>query len=210
MSNQGPPIPGQSDDHPPRQPGQPGQFAPGQPGQFPPGQPGGNQGLQPYNPTRPGYNPYHQGGYGFAPLGGGQLAGWGSRVGASIIDSLFALIPIPIGAVVAIAMSGSLEKMSDSARTVMVVAYLAYFALVIWNRIIRQGRKGQSIGKKVLGLKLVAVRTGQPLGVGRCLGREVSGIILSNLCFLDLLWPLWDEKKQTWHDKIVASHVLKL
>ncbi|TDU88981.1 putative RDD family membrane protein YckC [Kribbella voronezhensis] len=193
----------------PAHPGQPGGYPPGQPGQFPPGQPGGNQGLQPYSPVQPGYNPYHQGGYGFAPLGGGQLAGWGSRVGASILDSLIALVPIPIGVVTAVAISGSMEQMTDSGRTAMAVGYLAYFVLVIWNRIIRQGRTGQSLGKKMLGLKLVAKSTGRPLGVGRCLGREVCGIVLANLCFLDLLWPLWDQQHQTWHDKIVASIVVK-
>jgi len=196
----------------PGQPGpqQPGQYPPGQPGQFPPGQPGGNFGLQPYNPTQPGYNPYHQGGYGFAPLGGGQLAGWGSRVGASLLDSLIALIPIPVAVIAAIAISGSMEQLSSAGRTVMAIGYLAYFALVIWNRIIRQGRTGQSIGKKIVGLKVVAASTGQPLGVGKCLGREVCGIILGNLCFLDLLWPLWDKQHQTWHDKVVSSIVVKL
>ena len=27
---------------------------------------------------------------------------------------------------------------------------------------------------------------------------------------LDLLWPLWDERRQTLHDKAVGSYVLKL
>jgi uncharacterized RDD family membrane protein YckC len=192
-------------------PGQPGQYPPGQPGgQFPPGQPGGGSGLQPYNPTEPGYNPYHQGGYGFAPLGGGQLAGWGSRVGASVLDSLIAFIPIPIGAIAAVAISGNMEKMSSSGQTALAIGYIAYFVLIIWNRVIRQGRTGQSIGKKVVGLKLVAAKSGQPLGVGRTLGREVSAIPLSFLCYLDVLWPLWDKQHQTLHDKVVSSVVVKL
>jgi uncharacterized RDD family membrane protein YckC len=196
-------------------PGQPNQYPPGQPGgnqpgQFPPGQPGGSYGLQPYNPTQPGYNPYHQGGYGFAPLGGGQLAGWGSRVGASLLDSLIAFIPIPIGAIAAVAISGNLEQLNSAGQTAMAIGYIAYFVLIIWNRIIRQGRTGQSIGKKIVGLKVVAASTGQPLGVGKCLGREVCAIIFSNFCFLNLLWPLWDKQHQTWHDKVVADIVVKL
>jgi uncharacterized RDD family membrane protein YckC len=29
-----------------------------------------------------------------------------------------------------------------------------------------------------------------------------------NFCFLGYLWMLWDDKNQTWHDKVVNSVVI--
>jgi uncharacterized RDD family membrane protein YckC len=187
--------------------GQPGQLAhPAQPGQY------GQRGAAPgYNPSQPGYNPYGGGGglgYTYAPPG--QLAGWGSRAGASIIDSLLAVIPLGIALIAAIAISGGTEQLSDASGVVLAIGYLSIIGLQVWNRVIRQGRTGQSLGKKAVGLKVVNVDTGQLLGVGRTFARELCGAIFNYLCFLNLLWPLWDDKHQTWHDKVASDIVIKL
>jgi uncharacterized RDD family membrane protein YckC len=34
----------------------------------------------------------------------------------------------------------------------------------------------------------------------------VSGYV----CLLGYLWMLWDDKKQTWHDKMVGSNVVRV
>jgi uncharacterized RDD family membrane protein YckC len=201
------------------QPGynQPGQYPPGQPGQQPPGQPG-NFGLQQYNPTQQGYTPYSQsfggqGGYGYAPPG--QLAGWPIRVGASLLDSLIPILPMIIGSIAALAVSssgdpGTSDKLGTAGGVLLVGGYLVGVVLAFWNRVIRQGRTGQSIGKKLTGLKIVSETTGETIGIGRTFGREVCSVIFNYICFLDVLWPLWDQKQQTWHDKVVSDLVIKL
>ncbi|WP_020387738.1 RDD family protein [Kribbella catacumbae] len=183
---------------------------PGQPGQYPPGQPGDHSNSQ-YAPGPPVYTPggsHLQGGYGYAPPG--QLAGWPVRVGASVIDSLVQLPPAVIGVIVAVAVNGDSRQLTPAAATSMVLGGLLSLLVAIWNRVIKQGRSGQSIGKQVTGLKIVSARTGQTIGVGRTLGREICANIFNNLCFLNLLWPLWDAKQQTWHDKVVSDLVIKL
>ncbi|GAA1532348.1 RDD family protein [Kribbella lupini] len=201
-----PVVPGQQPGGPVQYPGQPQQPSyPGQPNQS------GNYAPQ-YNPSQPGYNPYSGGGGGFGynyslP---GQLASWGSRVLASIVDSLVPIIIILAGVFGAVAVSGSLETMSDAGSTVLVICYLGSFVFQIWNRLIRQGRTGQSLGKKVCGLKVVSAETGELIGLGRNFGREVCALIFNNVCFLNVLWPLWDDKHQTWHDKVVSDIVIKL
>ena len=60
---------------------------------------------------------------------------------------------------------------------------------------------------------------GQPVSIGFALLRDFVvrfllfgfiGIFLIGLPGLvDLLWPLWDERNQTLHDKIVSSYVIK-
>jgi uncharacterized RDD family membrane protein YckC len=73
-----------------------------------------------------------------------------------------------------------------------------------------EGRTGQTWGKRIARVRTVDAETGQPIGAGRAIGRVlakqfVSGQIMS----LGFLWMLWDDDKQTWHDKIVRSIVVR-
>jgi uncharacterized RDD family membrane protein YckC len=163
--------------------------------------------------SRPGLPPRAPGqavpayGYGYAPSGG-QAAGWGSRVSAYLIDSLLPLGPMLAGYLVALGVSGGAENLSTAGGVCVAAGYLGGLALWISNRVVRQGRTGQSIGKRALGLRLVAESSGQAVGIGRALGRELMAGIFNNLCFLNLLWPLWDAKRQTWHDKLAGTLVI--
>jgi uncharacterized RDD family membrane protein YckC len=226
---QGLPQYGQSQPGQP-QPGQPpyGQPQYGQPGQPQYGQPGQPQYGQPGQPQygQPGYGQqqYTQQGYG-QPAGfgfggpGGELAGWGSRVGAALIDGLISGIPFGIGYAVFIA---DLASKADSdpytsdagpgggAVIALLIGGLASLGLWIWNRVIRQGNTGQSVGKSVLNIKLVAADTNQPVGAGKSLLRDILRYIFDSACFLNSLWPLWDDKNQTWHDKVMSTYVVKV
>ena len=62
--------------------------------------------------------------------------------------------------------------------------------------------------------KVVDERTGQPTGAGVGFGRYLleavaGGISGGLLLIVDLLWPLWDDTKQTLHDKIVHTIVVR-
>jgi len=183
-----------------------GQYPPAQPGQYPPGQPGQyhQQGYNPYGQGGPGPAGY---GYGYAPPG--RLAGWPIRVGASILDSLILAIPSIAGVIVALVIDGDQEELGAGGGIAMVGGFFVAFLIWVWNRVIQQGRTGQSFGKKLTGLKIVDSRTGQLIGVGRTLGREICAQIFNEFCVLNVLWPLWDEKQQTWHDKVVNDIVIK-
>jgi uncharacterized RDD family membrane protein YckC len=69
--------------------------------------------------------------------------------------------------------------------------------------------RGQTPGKKALGLRTIDQATGQPIGFGRAVGRMFARILSQQVLFLGYLWMLWDENKQTWHDKLVRSIVVK-
>ena len=71
-----------------------------------------------------------------------------------------------------------------------------------------EGRTGQTLGKKALGIKVIDTYTGAPIGGGRAIGRYFAKILSGALCFLGFFWMLWDPNKQTWHDKIVRSYVV--
>jgi uncharacterized RDD family membrane protein YckC len=89
------------------------------------------------------------------------------------------------------------------------VAFLASLALAIWNQGYKQGTTGQSIGKGVLGIKVVDKISGQPIGFGKGLLRLLLHYIFNNACFLNLLWPLWDDQKRTWTDMVVDTYVVR-
>jgi len=186
----------------------------GQP-HFPPGQPGQYQPQYPPAQYQPqGYNPYGQGGqgpqgygYGYAPPG--QLAGWPIRVGASILDSLLVSIPAITGAILSLVIDGDQDELGPGGGLAIGAGFLVAFLVWVWNRIIQQGRTGQSFGKKVTGLKVVHAQTGQLIGMGPNLGREICAQIFNELCILNVIWPLWDDKQQTWHDKVVGDIVIR-
>ena len=77
-----------------------------------------------------------------------------------------------------------------------------------------QGRaSGQSLGKKWLGIRVADDSAAGPIGYGRAFGRYAIIFVFALFVLpivLDYLWPLWDEKNQALHDKVVGSVVLKV
>ncbi len=71
------------------------------------------------------------------------------------------------------------------------------------------GGRGQTLGQQALGIRLVDIATGQPIGAGRAIGRYFATILSGLACYLGYFWMLWDPQKQTWHDKLVNSVVVK-
>lgn len=196
---------------PPEYPSYPG---PEQPSMTPP------PGYQP--PPPPGYGPPPPQPYGATPgvSPWGEYASWWSRVGASILDGLLgfviAAVPFAVGAVLAFKdvetdpvtdeITGGVDPLGIM---ILGLGVLAVIAFGIWNVVLRQGRKGQTLGKSMLGIQVVKADTGQFIGAGTALLRAILSSVLGNACFINYLWPLWDKKKQTWHDMIVSSVVVK-
>jgi uncharacterized RDD family membrane protein YckC len=88
------------------------------------------------------------------------------------------------------------------------VATLVGLAYWVWNRGYRQGTTGQSLGKTVMKIKLVSENTGQPIGFGLAIVRDLAHIVDGIICFIGYLFPLWDAKRQTLADKIMTTVVL--
>ena len=92
----------------------------------------------------------------------------------------------------------------------LAIGALISLAISLWNRVFKMGRTGQSVGKKVIGLKLIDDKTGQPIGAGMCFLRELVSSIVNQVIYLSYLWMLWDADKQTLADKAVHSTVVVL
>ena len=132
---------------------------------------------------------------------GTQAAGFGVRLVAVIVEGIIISLPFTIA-------SGMAANSRDGGGVVSIVLGLVGLALVIYQLVLYAG--GKSIGKKLLGLTVVGEGTIQPVSFWRMLGREVIGKVINSFIFyLGFLWALWDNRKQTWHDKIFGTLVIK-
>ncbi|MCU1351091.1 MAG: Postacrosomal sheath domain-binding protein [Acidimicrobiales bacterium] len=195
------------------------------PPSFPPGAPGGYPpaGYPPQYPPGPagGYPPagYPQG----AGYGGPPFAGFGARLGASIIDGLVTAIPFALAFIALAAgpkkprrfctVNGELATCTPpTAATIAICLAIGLVGLVflIWYHIFLLGKTGQTWGRKALNIKVVDKATGTPIGAGRAFVRWlVASVASGNVCLLGYLWMLWDNEKQTWHDKVANSYVIR-
>ena len=196
-----PPAPGSGTPPPPPPP--PGQQWGAPPGAAPPpgygqpgyGQPGYGQPGQPPGYQQPGYGtPGAPVAYGYVPalppvLQGREFAGYGARVGAYLLDAIIVILGL------------------------VIFGYL----LQCWFMGREDNWNGQTIGRRACGIRAIR-EDGQPWNFGTALLREfvikylLFGVIGGFLFFgwlVDVLWPLWDERKQALHDKVIGSYVVK-
>ena len=161
------------------------------------------------------------GGYGQAPYGapggpqpiwsGPPLADYGQRVIAVLIDSaIVVVLDIAVFIVSRIfgVVSGALGFL------VWFLGSLAILAYWFWNAGYLQGTTGQTLGKRQQGISLVSEATGQPVGTGMAVVRYIVGGFLAVItCSLygivDVLFPLWDPKRQRLTDKMFKFVVIK-
>jgi uncharacterized RDD family membrane protein YckC len=169
-------------------------------------------------------------GYPPPPMAGGYAAAnqppgttalytsWIARVGAAIVDA------IPIGVIGGVGMGiavatgtnscvGDTEGYGGSCTSSfsgfgMVVSFLAWLgvlAYTVWNWGYRQGTTGSTIGKSALKFKVISEATGQPIGFGMSLVRQLAHFVDAAICYIGYLFPLWDAKRQTLADKIMST-----
>jgi uncharacterized RDD family membrane protein YckC len=161
----------------------------------------------------------------------GPLAPWGTRVLASLIDSavsLIGLVPYVVGIILFVVGAPDSRYDNDystfeyapapdpgntglmvAGGVLAVLGLLLMLVIAIWNRCFKQGRTGQSIGKRVMGIRLVDEHSGRPIGAGMAFVREICHY-LDGAVYIGYLWPLWDDKRQTFADKILNTVVVEV
>jgi uncharacterized RDD family membrane protein YckC len=142
-----------------------------------------------------------------------ELAGRGARLGAFIIDSLLlglALAPLVGTYYGERAIQGELD-MSDALG--MVFASLVGF-LVLNGYLLH--KHGQTIGKRLLGIRIVSASDGQLVALGRLFGLRYVPVQLVGLLpfignflwFVDALF-IFREDRRCLHDLIAGTKVVK-
>jgi uncharacterized RDD family membrane protein YckC len=137
-------------------------------------------------------------------------ASFGTRLLAHIVDGIIPGILLGPSYVFLISQQNTNTDNGAIAAIVFLLACLLVLAYSLIN-IFLLGKNGATIGKSLMGLKCLG-EDGQPLGFGKAFLRElVRGVIgfCGIISLLDHLSMLWDNENQTWHDKVVHSHVFK-
>lgn len=138
------------------------------------------------------------------PGGGAVPAGRASfwqRLVAAIADGI--LINIVSGILAALVGSpGSFAEpapVASGLQLLLSVAYYVYF---------HGSPSGQTLGKKAMKIRVLGADDGNPIGYGRAALRWLGSILSAIPLLLGYFWMLWDDNKQTWHDKIATSIVV--
>ena len=71
-------------------------------------------------------------------------------------------------------------------------------------------RKGQTWSHHLLGLRVVDRDSNLPISGVRMGLREIAHCVDFASCFIGFLWPLWDNKGQTFADKIMKTTVISI
>ncbi|CAN5611477.1 RDD family protein [soil metagenome] len=122
----------------------------------------------------------------------GPRANFGQRLLAYLVDGLIVgvvsyLVQLLFG---------------DAGGFLSVILGLAYFVYL------EGSPAGQTVGKKLLNIRVVDFQSGGPLGFGKAAIRYVGRIVSGIPCALGYFWMLWDKERQTWHDKIATTAVV--
>jgi uncharacterized RDD family membrane protein YckC len=136
----------------------------------------------------------------------GPLAEWPDRVIAALLDAALALGFFLVLLIVTTILGGLSREAGG------VIFFLGYLAIAAYSPFYlgwMEGRSGQSPGKRLTGLKVVRQADGQVVGGGLGIVRKLAHLIDSALCGIGYLFPLWDPKKQTLADKVMATVVIK-
>ena len=151
-------------------------------------------------------------------------ATWAVRLGGYLIDAVIFLV---IGVILYLLFRHShaldvhlMARKGARRRSFSAVPFLVAGALwIVYGTVLIGGRRGQTVGMMAARVRAVGAEDRDALGYGRAFGRAlVEGVFrLINLVFfllglvwiLDMLFPLWDKRRQTLHDKVVGSVVIR-
>ena len=122
----------------------------------------------------------------------GPRAGFGTRLAAALID----------GVILFVVNFVLMRVLGAAGSALSLLVGLAYYGYL------EGSPSGQTIGKRAMNIRVIDFTNGEPLGIGKALLRYVGRIASSIVCLLGYFWMLWDDQKQTWHDKIAGTVVV--
>ncbi len=193
--------------------------------QYPPG-----YGPPPGFGPPPGYSATP--GYAYTPMApAGDVAGaapvlapWWKRFVAMIIDccvlgAFYFIVLIVVGVIVngQNGTTTTTTSPTDSAQValgVVVLVILASIPNALYFGLMNGSTRGQTFGKMALGVAVRDARTYERIGFARGIGRSLIVVVFEIAAFIpfivDALSPLWDKRRQAWHDRVVGSVVVDL
>ncbi|MDG2426790.1 MAG: RDD family protein [Acidimicrobiales bacterium] len=156
-----------------------------------------------------------------------EAAGWWTRAKAALMDLglLVGALVIPAATlVVGLSLCWDDEVVpgrwvaNGVGVSLTVVGALLALSAFVWGGWLfgyRQGVTGVTPGKRRLHIRLIDIRTGEPPGGAKGVGRWLIPVLISGnqgpgqtAQLIDILWPLWDSKNQRLIDKLFHTQVV--
>lgn len=131
-------------------------------------------------------------------------ASWGARLGALAID----MLPGAAVVVTMALMAWTTAPGTASRWTFVAIAGIVIVAMLV-NRIVLPAWKGWSLGRAVMGIRVVRADGTLP-GLVRLELRDVAHVLDTAAAFVGWLWPLWDSKHRTFADLLSRTEVRKV
>lgn len=149
------------------------------------------------------------------------LAPWWKRLLAILIDSMVVGVVVFVVLVVIGAATRNSNTSASHSQVLTpgqaLAGFVALFLLLsipymLYFGIMNGSKRGQTLGKMALNIVVRDARTGGPIGFWRGIGRyaitAVFYVVFLIPYLIDNLSPLWDTRRQAWHDKVVRSVVV--
>jgi uncharacterized RDD family membrane protein YckC len=138
------------------------------------------------------------------------LAGFWSRLVAAFLDwILIGILAAAIGELFGVeaptppSANGGVNVQFQPAPGPFILVELAYFTYF------HATSAGQSIGNRILGIRVLDADTGRSLPYARAFVRALMSSLSALPCFLGFFWMLWEPRKRTWHDIVADSLVVR-
>ncbi|HEX3607379.1 MAG TPA: RDD family protein [Candidatus Dormibacteraeota bacterium] len=186
-------------------------WIPAPPAGPPPAPPAYPPAYPPVYPPFPGY-PAMAAARPIGPAPGIEYASWALRAGAALIDmAIFATVLIvSIGIITASASGSDSGGHPVGVAIGVLLLVLGVIAGCVYQVVLPA--HGGTWGMRALHLRVARADTGANIGIPLALGRWAVFAGIGFIPFgsaVDLLWPLWDERRQTLHDKAVNTLVVR-
>lgn len=152
------------------------------------------------------------------PEAGGQApVELGRRLAAHLIDAALigAISTCAYVVMLVLLFAGAMTGSSTMANLGGFLGFAFYMAVVAGSAVYflrGMGRLGQTVGKRVLGMRVVDVHSHRTIGIGRAFGRFVYLSLMGLPCYLGYLTLITDKSgwHRGWHDTMAGSVVVSV
>ncbi len=131
----------------------------------------------------------------------------GLRLGAIILDWVLVSV-VGIAIILPATLVNAVVPNNIFSSSLSLMSFLAAWVFILGYPVVAEGRIGQTYGKHLLGIRVVSIGDGGQVGVARAFGRAIIRVIGVYALGLGVLWTVWDDRHQGWHDKAVGSVVV--
>jgi uncharacterized RDD family membrane protein YckC len=136
-----------------------------------------------------------------------EYAGFWIRTGAAIIDTiLLILITFPL---LLFFYGWAYFDVNQSGIIAGLAEFLITYVLPIIATILFWLKKQATPGKMAFSITVVDAQTGKTMSVGQSIGRYFAYFVSVVPFGLGLIWVAFDSKKQSWHDKLAGTVVIR-